>query len=197
MSLYSSTKLHIPDHDFYIPIDIVWYYRLAIEGRDPGFNSWVGRFFSSSFLACDTILLAPFTTKDGSREGGRETETCHDIRLGGSELPWVRISDARWRPAVRGKVCVYGLCMGFGVHTALINLHPVSDSVEDGFELCRMYRSWLALKLSFFCRLSFSLLRSPIMCLRRSRSSTNHPEYPQIQEAAIEQALHDDRVAIP
>ena len=75
---YSSTNLHITDHDFYIPIDIVWYLRLAIEGRDPGFNAWVGRFFLSSFLACDTILLAPFTTKDGSREGGRETETCHD-----------------------------------------------------------------------------------------------------------------------
>ena len=40
-----------------------------------------------------------------------------------------------------GKVCVYGLCMGFGVHTALINLHSVSGSVEDGFELCRLYRS--------------------------------------------------------
>ena len=39
-------------------------------------------------------------------------------------------------------LCVYtGLCMGFGVHTALINLHPVSGSVEDGFELCRMYGS--------------------------------------------------------
>ena len=57
------------------------------------------------------------------------------------ELPWVRISDARWRPTVRGKVCVYGLCMGSGVYTALINLHPVSGSVEDGFELCRMHRS--------------------------------------------------------
>ena len=55
------------------------------------------------------------------------------------ELPWVRISDARWRPAVGGKVCVYGLCMGFGVHTALINLHPLSGSIEDGFKLCRMY----------------------------------------------------------
>ena len=38
-----------------------------------------------------------------------------------------------------GSLCIYGLCMGFGVHTALINLHPVSGSVEDGFELCRMY----------------------------------------------------------
>ena len=49
----------------------------------------------------------------------------------------------RWRPAVGGggEVCVYGLCMGFGVHTALINLHPVSGGVEDGFELCRMYES--------------------------------------------------------
>ena len=47
------------------------------------------------------------------------------------------------------------------------------------------------------CRLSFSLLRSFMMCLRRSRSSANHPEYPQIQEAAIKQALHNGRVAIP
>ena len=47
------------------------------------------------------------------------------------------------------------------------------------------------------CRLSFSFLRSSIMCLRGSRSSANHPEYPQIQEAAIEQALHVGRVAIP
>ena len=39
------------------------------------------------------------------------------------------------------KVCVHGLCMGFGVHTALINLHPVPGSAEDGFELCRMYGS--------------------------------------------------------
>ena len=46
------------------------------------------------------------------------------------------------------------------------------------------------------CRLSFSLLRSSIMCLRGSRSSTNHPKYPQIQEAAIEQALHNGRVAL-
>ena len=38
-------------------------------------------------------------------------------------------------------VCIYSLCMGFGVHTTLINLHPVSGSVEDGFELCRMYGS--------------------------------------------------------
>ena len=29
-----------------------------------------------------------------------------------------------------GKYC---LCMGFGVHTALIHLHPVSGSIEDGF----------------------------------------------------------------
>ena len=32
---------------------------------------------------------------------------------------------------------MYGLCMGFGVHTALINIHPMSGSVEDGFEQCR------------------------------------------------------------
>ena len=44
------------------------------------------------------------------------------------------------------------------------------------------------------CRLSFSLLRSSIMCLRGSRSSANHPANPQFQEAAIEQALHDGRV---
>ena len=47
------------------------------------------------------------------------------------------------------------------------------------------------------CRLSFSLLRSSIMCLRGSRSSVNHPiVHPQIKEAAIEQALHDGRVSI-
>ena len=46
------------------------------------------------------------------------------------------------------------------------------------------------------CRLSFSLLRSCIMCLRGSRSSVNHPAvHPQIQEAVIEQALNDGRVA--
>ena len=28
-------------------------------------------------------------------------------------------------------IILYGLCMGFGVHTALINFHPVSGSVED------------------------------------------------------------------
>ena len=31
--------------------------------------------------------------------------------------------------------------------------------------------------------------------LERHTCSSNHPEYPQIQEAAIEQALHDGRVA--
>ena len=60
-----------------------------------------------------------------------------DLSPGWAELP---ISDARWRPVVGGKVCVYGMCMGFGVHTALINLHPVFGSVEDEFELCRTYR---------------------------------------------------------
>ena len=38
-------------------------------------------------------------------------------------------------------LCVRPVYIGFGVHTALINLHPVSGSVEDGFELCRMYTS--------------------------------------------------------
>ena len=38
-------------------------------------------------------------------------------------------------------VCAACVCMGFGVHTALIKLHPVPGSVEDGFELCRMYES--------------------------------------------------------
>ena len=46
------------------------------------------------------------------------------------------------------------------------------------------------------CRLSFSLLRSSIMCLRGSHSSVHHPAHPQIQEAAIEQALHDGRVTV-
>ena len=46
------------------------------------------------------------------------------------------------------------------------------------------------------CRLSFSLLQSCIMCLRGSRSLVNHPAvHPQIQEAAIEQALNNGRVA--
>ena len=45
------------------------------------------------------------------------------------------------------------------------------------------------------CRISFSLLRSSIMCLRGSRSASNHPAvHPQIQEAAIEQALHNSRL---
>ena len=38
-------------------------------------------------------------------------------------------------------VCTACVSMGFGVHTALINLHPVFGSVEDGFELCLMYGS--------------------------------------------------------
>ena len=47
------------------------------------------------------------------------------------------------------------------------------------------------------CRLSFSLFRPSIMYLRESRSSTSHPAvHPQIQEAAIEQTLHDGRVTI-
>ena len=45
-------------------------------------------------------------------------------------------------------------------------------------------------------RLSFYLLRSSIMCLRGSRFSVHHPAHPQIQEAAIEQALHDGRVTV-
>ena len=39
------------------------------------------------------------------------------------------------------RVIRLALYMGFGVHTALINLHPVSGSVEDGFELCQTYGS--------------------------------------------------------
>ena len=45
------------------------------------------------------------------------------------------------------------------------------------------------------CRLSFSLLRSSIMCIRGSRSSANHPANPQLLEAAIDRALCDSRVA--
>ena len=44
------------------------------------------------------------------------------------------------------------------------------------------------------CRLSFSLLRSAIMCLRGSRSSANSPAHPQLHEAAIDRALCDSRV---
>ena len=46
------------------------------------------------------------------------------------------------------------------------------------------------------CRLSFSLLRSSIMCLRGTRFSVHHPAHTQIQEAAIEQALHDGRITV-
>ena len=45
------------------------------------------------------------------------------------------------------------------------------------------------------CRLSFSLLCSAIMCLHGSRSSANSPVHPQLQEAAIDRALCDSRVA--
>ena len=44
------------------------------------------------------------------------------------------------------------------------------------------------------CRLSFSLLRSSIMCIRGSRSSTHHPANPRLPEAAIDRALCDSRV---
>ena len=44
------------------------------------------------------------------------------------------------------------------------------------------------------CRLSFSLLRSSIMCIRGSRSSAHHPANPQLPEAAIDRALCDSRV---
>ena len=51
-----------------------------------------------------------------------------------------------------GEVCVYSLCMGFGVHTALISLHPCSvwqrlkwvQTVSD------IWVIKLDLKLSFF-----------------------------------------------
>jgi hypothetical protein len=45
------------------------------------------------------------------------------------------------------------------------------------------------------CRLSFSLLRSSIMCIRGSHSSANHPANPLLSEAAIDHALCDSRVA--
>ena len=48
--------------------------------------------------------------------------------------------------------------MGVGVHTALINLHPVFGSVEDGFELCRMYKGHQA-RLETILFLTFSSLK--------------------------------------
>ena len=45
------------------------------------------------------------------------------------------------------------------------------------------------------CRLSFSLLRSAIMCIRGSRSSSKSPAKPQLYEAAIDRALSDGKVA--
>lgn len=45
------------------------------------------------------------------------------------------------------------------------------------------------------CRLSFSLLRSAIMCIRGARSSLDHPSRPHINEAAIDIALHEGRVS--
>ena len=44
------------------------------------------------------------------------------------------------------------------------------------------------------CRLGFSLLRSSIMSIRGSRSSSHHPANPQLPEAAIDRALCDSRV---
>ena len=38
---------------------------------------------------------------------------------------------------------MYGLCMGIDVHTALMNLHPVSGSVGDEFELCQGHKACL------------------------------------------------------
>ena len=47
----------------------------------------------------------------------------------------------RMLAACGGGKSLDGLCMiGFGVHTALMTLHPASGSVEDGFELCRKAR---------------------------------------------------------
>ena len=146
------------------------------------------------------------------------------------------MSDARWRPAVRGKVYVYGLYMGFGVHTALISLHPAlkmgSNCVGCTGHKARLETilfTWMFFTTHLFrvwwhgpnckggvqearchdCLQIWSTIQ-PIhqlvplqtqfltltVSLRGSRSSANRPEYPQIQEAAIEQALHDGRVAI-
>ena len=50
----------------------------------------------------------------------------------GFESP-THVSGLRWEEKSVCTACVWGL--------VLINLHPVSGSVEDGFELCRMYGS--------------------------------------------------------
>ena len=41
------------------------------------------------------------------------------------------------------------------------------------------------------CQLTFSLLRSEIMCILGSRSSAGHPVHPILSEAAIDHALHE------
>jgi len=45
------------------------------------------------------------------------------------------------------------------------------------------------------CRLSFSLLRSAIMCLRGSRSSKGRPALPVVGDGDIELALSDGQVS--
>ena len=86
---------------------------------------------------------------------------------------------------------VFSVSGGMGPTAKVVYKKPAAMIASKHSQPYSQTINWLR------CRLSFSLLRSSIMCLRGSRSSANHPKYPQIQEAAIEQALHDGRVAIP
>ena len=51
------------------------------------------------------------------------------------EVPQVRSPEVAFVFLVGGNICVYGLCMGFGVHTALFGLIQ-SGSVTEGFKPC-------------------------------------------------------------
>ena len=61
---------------------------------------------------------------------------------------------------MKGKICVYGMCMGIDVHTALISHHPVSGSVDEGF-VSDVQVIRLALKPSFFIMREALVSESP------------------------------------
>ena len=54
--------------------------------------------------------------------GWRAAVTSADSPPSQAELPWVRIGSGR-------KVCVYGLCMGYGVHIGLINNYIENEEI--------------------------------------------------------------------
>lgn len=55
-------------------------------------------------------------------------------------------------------------------------------------------QSYSAVMAWLRCRLSFSLLRSAIMCLRGSRSAVNRPAQPETTKAAIDLAMHEGKI---